>query len=347
MNYIFFERKENVKNYAVHKDKMSLLLKDGNFFYNNEHFGRAVEGFFFHDIFLYFSVDGVSTSIINTNTDEKKNIPTIFNEDTVQNNTFLIGNNYERVDNTLFYSAEISLYQLNPYKLIKVLPHRCIFSQFLRIDNLLFTEKLKTTLSSLSLLTGEYEWEVDLGEKLGSYDSIGKIYGVVDNVLWLVSQRGILFGLDINNGGVMYHLNYDNVNTFQEQGLVKAKYFYSLFDESNKKLIGLSWQQYWEIDLTQPEKGLQVFNLKEFNHSYFVDTWADPQGIVFDENYVYFRDIEISTVGVLNRKSKQIEWHTRINNLQPRPSTIINDIQISEDKLYVLDTGGTLHIFEK
>jgi hypothetical protein len=314
-----------------------------------------VEGFFFHDIFLYFSVDGVSTSIINTNTDEKKNIPTIFNEDTVQTNTFLLGNNYERVGNTLFYSAEISLYQLNPFKLIKVLPHRYIFSQFLRIDNLLFTEKLKTTLSSLSLLTGEYEWEADLGEKLGTYDSIAKIVGVVDEVLWVISQRGILFGIEINTGELLYHLNYDNVESFKEIGQVNAKYYHSLFDEANKKLIGIYRNQYWEIDLTNPTTGLQVFDIEAINPAYFSHPdfyfrgsyWAAPEGVTFDSDYIYFRDIEVATVGIMHRQTKQIEWHTRLNDQEPRVRDVINDIQVSGNKLYVLDTGGTLHIFER
>lgn len=355
MNYIFLAKRENVKKYAASNDKMALLLKDGSFFYNNENFGKAVDGFFFQGLFLYYSVDGVSTTIMNTNTEEKKYIPKVFNADTVQTNTFLMGSNYERVSNTLFYSAEISLYQLNPYNLKKRLPHRYIFSQFLRIGNLLFTEKLKTTLSSLSLLTGEYEWEVDLGEKLGTYDSIAKIVGVVDEVLWVISQRGILFGIEINTGELLYHLNYDNVESFKEIGNVSAKYFYSLFDEANKKLIGIYRNQCWEIDLTKPTTGLQVFDLEAINLTYFSHPdfyfrgsyWAAPEGVTFDNDYIYFRDIEVATVGIMHRQTKQIEWHTRLNDQEPMVRDVINDIQVPDNKLYVLDSGGTLHIFEK
>jgi hypothetical protein len=75
--------------------------------------------------------------------------------------------------------------------------------------------------------------------------------------------------------------------------------------------------------------------------------WAAPEGITFDKDYIYFRDIDISTVGILNRITKKIDWHTRINDLEPRPMIIINDIQITENQIYVLDTGGTLNIFER
>lgn len=75
--------------------------------------------------------------------------------------------------------------------------------------------------------------------------------------------------------------------------------------------------------------------------------WADPEGIAFDDNYIYFRDIEIATIGVLNRQTKQIEWYYRLYDTIPRTNVVINDIQVSDNKLYVLDTGGTLHIFER
>jgi hypothetical protein len=207
--------------------------------------------------------------------------------------------------------------------------------------------KNKTILKSLSLLTGEYEWELDLEEKLGRYDNIGTIFGVVDAILWLVSQRGILFGIDVNTGILVHHLNYDNVLSFQETGLVNSKYFHSLFDEKAKKLVGIYQKTYWEIDLLNPENSLKIFDLPSLNVDYFSNEWANPQGVVFDDQYIYFRDIEISMVGVLCRQTHKIVWHQRINDLEPRPSIIINNIQITETNLYVLDTGGTLHIFEK
>ena len=226
----------------------------------------------------------------------------------------------------------------------------CLFD-----DNKKAIYSFKTTLRSLSLITGEYEWEVDLGEKLGTYDSIAKIVGVVDEVLWVISQRGILFGIEINTGELLYHLNYDNVESFKEIGNVSAKYFYSLFDEANKKLIGIYRNQCWEIDLTKPTTGLQVFDLEAINPTYFSHPdfyfrgsyWAAPEGVIFDNDYIYFRDIEVATVGIMHRQTKKIEWHTRLNDQEPMVRDVINDIQVSDNKLYVLDSGGTLHIFEK
>ncbi|HEY1054962.1 MAG TPA: hypothetical protein VGE24_07495, partial [Emticicia sp.] len=160
MQFKYLTKEENIKCYTISNDKIALLLKDGSFYYDNENLVRAVDGFFFHDNFLYYSQDGVSTIILNTRTKERTNIPKIFSSDSVEANSFLIGNNYERFGDTLYYSAEIELYQLNPYKLINRLAKRYIFSKYIRRNNYLFTEKFKTILSSLSLLTGEYEWEI-------------------------------------------------------------------------------------------------------------------------------------------------------------------------------------------
>jgi hypothetical protein len=355
MNYIFLARRENVKNYAAYNDKIAFLLNDGSFFYNNENFGKAVESFFFQGIFLYYSVDGVSTTIMNTNTGEKKYIPNIFNAGTVQNNTFLIGNNYERFGNTLFYSAKISLYEINPYRLMKILPQRYIFSQFIRNGNLLFTEKLKTTLSSLSLLTGEYEWEIDLESKLGIYDGIRKIYGIVNNCLWVVTERGVLLGINVNDGMLIHHLNFDGYDTFQQYGTVQMQYFRSLFDEKQQMLIGVYENRYWEIDLKADKPTLQTTDIKALNPSYFnnpsfiyeVYHLAAPEGIAYDEHCIYFKDNEVSTVGVLNRKTKQIEWHDKLYELPGRSYVMIKDIQVAANKMYVLDEKGVLHIFEK
>jgi hypothetical protein len=147
--------------------------------------------------------------------------------------------------------------------------------------------------------------------------------------LWLVSQRGILFGIDVNTGILVHHLNYDNVLSFQETGLVNSKYFHSLFDEKAKKLVGIYQKTYWEIDLLNPENGLKIVDLPALNIDYFSNGWANPQGMVFDESYIYFRDIEISTVGVLSRQTQKIVWYQKINDLEPRSSIIINNIQVS------------------
>lgn len=240
-----------------------------------------------------------------------------------------------------------SCFSVSQQKIICNIDIKGIIRYYLTYNDNLFCHIDSNKLVSLSLLTGDYGWEIDLSEKLGNYDKIAKIYGIVNEVLWLVSQRGIIYGIDIHTGQLQHHLNYDNVDYFQERGSVGTVYFYSLFDEKNQKLIGLYAKRYWEIDLLSPENGLQVFDIKDNNSDYFSDEWADPKGMIFDEDYIYFRDISISKVGVFGRKTRHIVWSGKVNDSEERVMTVINNIQVADNKLYVLDSGGTLHIFEK
>jgi hypothetical protein len=61
--------------------------------------------------------------------------------------------------------------------------------------------------------------------------------------------------------------------------------------------------------------------------------------------------IRDSLLGVFNRQTRQIDWlHDMTLSIDPNLGYVasLNQApQISDDKLYVLDSGGTLHIFEK
>jgi hypothetical protein len=216
----------------------------------------------------------------------------------------------------------------------------CIFN-----DNNKAIYRLKTTLRSLSLLTGEYDWEVDLELYLPNEDYIKTIYGVVGNGLWLTSYWGVLICIDILSGTIVHLLNYENVD--YKTPNVGTMYAQSLFDEHNKKLIGVYKKQYWEIDLQNPPLAMQTYDLTEYNSDYFKDEWHNPEGMKFDEDYIYFRDVERSTIGILNRNTKIIDWHNKLRDVEPRPVDIINDIQITKNKIYTLLTDGTLFVFEK
>jgi hypothetical protein len=213
------------------------------------------------------------------------------------------------------------------------------------VNNNAITIKNISTLRSLSLLTGEYDWEVDLELYLPNEDYIKTIYGVVGNGLWLTSYWGVLICIDILSGTIVHLLNYENVD--YKTPNVGTMYAQSLFDEHNKKLIGVYKKQYWEIDLQNPPLAMQTYDLTEYNSDYFKDEWHNPEGMKFDEDYIYFRDVERSTIGILNRNTKIIDWHNKLRDVEPRPVDIINDIQITKNKIYTLLTDGTLFVFEK
>jgi hypothetical protein len=313
----------------------SILLND-SILVDNEN-----QGYFQFDKYLCLNHED-STDLINVLTKIKITLPTTFLGTGYYDNNFITSKCSIR-EAVGLYSSKYVIYQLFPFKELYELPHRYDGSGYRFENRYIQIQNERKLLKSLSLLSGEYEWEFDLQEKLGQYDSIGEIYGVVNKLLWLVSERGVLFGISINDGKVLHHLNFDRYNTFQQYGTVQMQYFRSLFDEKKQLLTGFYEKRYWEIDLKEANPSLILMDIKVLNPTYYVEEFASPEGMVFDENYIYFRDNELATVGILNRKTKQIDWQHRLYDAP----AVISDIQVSTGKLYALDTMGVLHIFEK
>ena len=77
-----------------------------------------------------------------------------------------------------------------------------------------------------------------------------------------------------------------------------------------------------------------------------------PTDITFKQavctnDFIYFiggYTFTTNIVGVFNRKTCNIDWQKSINLLE---TDNLKDIQYANNKIYVLDTGNQLHIFEK
>ncbi len=336
MKFELIKKIEKVKHYVAFSKNLALLLKDESFMYDNKVLGHSFEGFFFYDNYLHYSEDGVNTITLDTKTYKKEHIPKIFSSNSVQNNTFLVGNNYERFNDTSYYSAEIELYQLNPYKLLKILPKRYVFSQFIRHYNFLFTEKFRTILSSLSLYTGEYAWETTINRN----GKILNFLGVHKDVLVVCLQFGNaygLMGLDINTGEILWNRD--------DWGLLQGHHS----TMQNGKIFSLkggtfSDSYYLEADVVTVSllRFGEVPNLK--NHGFSVFNYT------LHENFIYFTANKLGTseatiIGILAYDSLELLWWQELD-LQ-NGVFLAQKPQVDDNKLYILDTGGTLHIFER
>jgi hypothetical protein len=195
-------------------------------------------------------------------------------------------------------------------------------------ENLFF--QVETTLKSLSLLTGEYEWEVDLG----GYGEIDKILGISAGILWVWLNGYQIVGIEITTGNINHHfLPFKEI--FED-----GKFYFNFphFEEEEDKIYFFE-RNYWiEIDLkSQKTKILWQGQEENINLS------------VFTKDYIYFissppHSVYSNRIGVFDKSAKKIVWSTQI---ALDTFITLNQIQVSEDKIYVLDSGGTLHIFEK
>jgi len=119
-------------------------------------------------------------------------------------------------------------------------------------------------------------------------------------------------------------------------------------DLKNNKIVN----PYVEIDLQQGEikymdftKNLKVENKKEYHYSGDFDFDDDYIYIPIDRNY--YTELEkpprlSEHLFILDRKTREQVWQTEIKG-----SDICRKIKVNKDKIYFLDHGGNLHIFEK
>ena len=66
-----------------------------------------------------------------------------------------------------------------------------------------------------------------------------------------------------------------------------------------------------------------------------------------NKDILYFTQTEQNTIGAINLKTKELIWNKEIKIESGEVIQIITDIKINNSKLYVQDSGNTLHIFEE
>jgi len=113
-------------------------------------------------------------------------------------------------------------------------------------------------------------------------------------------------------------------------------------DIRSNKIVGFEYDTYYELDLT--DLGFTYWIFSEEAKTMKVEARYAPQNIHF-EDFIYFIDKLNFKIGAFDRHHKAIE----IAYTFPENSCtgFLNDIQVSDNKFYVLDSGGTLHIFER
>ncbi|MDF7822280.1 hypothetical protein P1X15_32000 [Runella sp. MFBS21] len=222
----------------------------------------------------------------------------------------------------------------------KLIQENISFGIKLLSNNNLIINEVWITLKSLSLLTGKYEWEVDLSE----YGEIRTVLAAVQDNLWVLvndykNNRHSLLCLDVTSGRIMQvlgeglRLSDAHVKYIEEkQTLLSFKSSISAVP-SPSTLI--------EIDATtgQVLRNITVESMLAPNLK--VGLWQ------YHNNKLFFTAnttmMTTTHIGVLDYDTLQLLWYTEV----PDRKGLLKDLQVADDKIYVLDQVGTLHIFEK
>jgi hypothetical protein len=218
----------------------------------------------------------------------------------------------------------------------------CYFNECLLIHK--FPEPI---VQSLSLLTGNYEWETDLiNLQLSESVTLKSIVGVWHNELLLWLNDALLVSLDINSGELLW--SYDLDESVKAFGAVLMSPFYDEKEDSDTiHCFGTSG--YLTFDL--------VSRKATFHKSFgYIGTGMSPHLSTKSGDYFYFvgRDYSIKDglgVGIFNCKTFNIDWFYTSPEWKDDSNSFIvfsSAPQVTDNELYILENGtGTLHIFER
>lgn len=352
---ISFLKKETLSKISSFKVSNQNLayIKESILYLNHQEITNGTNSYFLYNQTMYFHKNS-KTHNVNQNYEIRILANFAFNFESLYEGNVIIGDDIKAENLSTFeISCKYKIINISNFSIIRELPYRYshIFGYRFK-DSYLCSEITKKLIKSLSLLTGEYEWEVDLGfEGL----EVGGILGIKDNHLIVActdeQHQGIWLALDVATGkevwrrylqisyGGTYAFSVDKTSIFylQAGGLwVNGKQIVrgsNIFREINTidgslRREGVLWQM--------DEAGLGIKNC------------------TLHKGFIYFTAVYQSfgatVIGVLDYETLSLLWweEVKMQEADGFGNFFLNQpLQVSDNKIYVLDKTNVLHIYEK
>ena len=213
--------------------------------------------------------------------------------------------------------------------------------------------KNKNTIQAIEIYTGQFLWEFplsSLGKWKNSWDEerdfeVYKLIGIYNNILWAFIEIGGFIGLDIKTGELKYRISEYHMG--KESKLFFRSDYY--LDNERGKIFGLA-HIFIEIDLNQAPPFVTQYGLQEEFEKYNIKKANDTaEDFVVQDNLLYFYLAEKLRFGILDINTKEIIYVSEPIAVVERDDsfTRLRDLKVSENKVYILDSNHTLHIFER
>ena len=230
------------------------------------------------------------------------------------------------------------------------------------IDKYIFRD-FKKKIACRKIDSDSILWEFplsSLGKWKNSWDEerdfeIRHFIGIYNGIIWAFIEIGGFIGLDIETGELKYRIpeyhqaigktstsSYDH-----SKGFFRSDY---LLNSEKGKILGLAVDVFIEIDLTQEPPFVTQYGLQEEFEKYNIKKANDTAGsYVVQDNLLYFYLAEKLKFGILDINTKEIIYVSEPIAVVERDDsfTRLRDLKVSENKVYILDSNHTLHIFEK
>ncbi len=331
----------NVATFKVFSKNFAYLNRNNALYLNEEELYYQVEDFFFFDEKLCFHKQG-KTIFLDLKVRQQKTLNKFFLYENYFDNTFLVSYDEKKEVNHK-WSSKYAIYQLEPFVKIYELPSRYIGSGE-RYGNLYFlfsNEKLQ--IKCLSLVTGEYNWGVNIGLD----KKIVNILGISDNKLVLTYEVDAQkpYGLAIietNTGALMYDSLHNGLHPHRSTLRLASQTVFCCCMYAPERVPR---NHYWEFDIKKQQISRRGFLIELDNLGLVI------AGVNLQDDLLYFtadyKGQWANVIGVLDYHTLKLLWWQKVEMAEGAFFGNGHVPQVGEDKLYILDTKGTLHIFEK
>ncbi len=377
MNYSIINTISTVINYKLCEKYIVYLDTKNKLYYDNNVIDTEVDYFDVFDKKIYFEKykKVIEFSIIEKS---KNQYFELFPNGNIQDEMFLniFDSKFENIDlGTLSY--RFRLYNLNK-TIIHETKKRFILGYGFWKNPYYYHSEGKNLLKSLDILKEKYLWKYSVSE-IGKYTDtdnyfkpyqhegeVRKIIGVCGDILLVVVSGGFegknnvsnqLIGLSCQSGELLWRLDMFDANGIRTH---YGSYENLQIDEPNKRLLGLYSQGFIKVAV---ETGV-VERFKHLSYSTGEELLRfEYKGKILTNIYsetlvgehLYFRATNIANrrhslssnvIGAYNHQTETIDWLYEFEDLAPSVS-IKESPKVEGNRLYALDSGGTLHIFER
>ena len=201
---------------------------------------------------------------------------------------------------------------------------------------------------------GKFKYKYSEEEK--DYE-VEQFIGIYNNILWVYLNARELIGIDVETGKLKYRflgIEKKNAVGIVENYLDNEDYyiFYGAdfkLDTEKGVIFGLKADRFFEIDLNKESIIPYLFGLQNKIEKAGLNK-NDISGDTFlQDNLLYFCSINDLRFGVLDINTKEIIYVSEPIAVVEREDcfTQLKDLKVSENKVYILDSNNTLHIFER
>ena len=217
---------------------------------------------------------------------------------------------------------------------------------------------------AFSIQKKEHLWEFSLAS-LGKWKNpytdeeidfqVRRFIGIYNGIFLVFLNAEGFIGLDIETGELKYRIpeyhqaiGKTSTSSYDDsKGFFRSDY---LLNSEKGKILGLAVDVFIEIDLTQEPPFVTQYGLQEEFEKYNIKKANDTaEDYVIQDDLLYFSLFNQLRFGILDINTKEIIYVSEPIAVVERDDcfTQLKDLKVSENKVYILDSNHTLHIFER